>query len=119
MQLADKSFSVIAFRMGTICGYSPRMRLDLIVNAMFKTAVRDNEIVVNNPSICRPVLDMRDAVTAYVRAVEADNKISGIFNIASGNYTVGEVADYVKDEVSSYLGIAPNLIIKNVQDYRN
>jgi len=39
MQLADEKFSVIAFRQGTISGYSPRMRLDLVVNTMFKCAL--------------------------------------------------------------------------------
>lgn len=119
IQLVDEHFSVIAFRQGTISGYSPRMRLDLVVNAMFKSAVQDNEILVNNPSIWRPVLDMRDVVMAYVRAVEASDGVSGIFNIASGNYTVGEIADYVKEGVKEGLGIDPKLTIKNVQDCRN
>ena len=48
-------------------------------------------ITVNNPSIWRPILSIEDAATAYVRAIEANQRISGIFNIASGNYTVGEV----------------------------
>ena len=71
LQLRDDSFSVICFRMGTVSGYSPRMRLDLIVNTMFKTATQSKEIVVNNPSIWRPVLAMQDAISAYTRALEA------------------------------------------------
>src|SRR5947207_7999087 len=42
VQLADESFSVIALRKGTVSGFSPRMRFDLIINTMFKTAVRDH-----------------------------------------------------------------------------
>src|SRR5581483_2614716 len=34
VQFADENFSVIAFRQGTVSGYSPRMRMDLVVNAM-------------------------------------------------------------------------------------
>src|SRR2546426_10801035 len=41
MQLIDKDFSVIALRKGTVSGYSPRMRFDLIVNTMFKCAMQD------------------------------------------------------------------------------
>ncbi len=93
MNLMDESFSVIALRKGTVSGYSPRMRLDLIVNTMFKNGVRNREITVNNPSIWRPILSIEDAANAYVRAIEASDRISGIFNVASGNYTVGEVAD--------------------------
>ncbi|HUM48253.1 MAG TPA: SDR family oxidoreductase, partial [Chitinophagales bacterium] len=95
IQMSDKNFSVIAFRQGTVSGYSPRMRLDLIVNTMFKTAVSTGEIIINNPSIWRPILALQDATSAYIRAIESATEISGIFNIASGNYTVGEVADFV------------------------
>jgi nucleoside-diphosphate-sugar epimerase len=119
LQMADDSFSVICFRQGTVCGYSPRMRLDLIVNTMFKTALERNEIVVNNPSIWRPILSIEDAANAYVRAIEASPKISGIFNIASGNYTVGEVADYVKSTIERRYKLRIKLNIKNIQDFRN
>ena len=119
LQLMNHHFSVIILRQGTVSGYSPRMRLDLIVNTMFKTAISENVITVNNPSIWRPILAIRDASSAYIRSVEASPNISGIFNIASGNYTVGEVADYVKDGVEDYLGIKPKILIKNLQDYRN
>jgi len=119
MQLVDDKFSVISLRKGTISGYSPRMRLDLIINTMFKTAMRDRTITVNNPSIWRPILSIEDAATAYIRAVETDQKISGIFNIASGNYTVGEVADLIKSAVEERLSLRLNLCIKHIQDFRN
>src|SRR6202042_1555402 len=90
MQLVSDEFSVISLRKGTISGYSPRMRLDLIINTMFKTAMRDRVITVNNPAIWRPILSIEDAANAYVRAIEASDRISGIFNVASGNYTVGK-----------------------------
>jgi len=119
MQLADENFSVIALRKGTISGYSPRMRLDLIINTMFRNAVRDKMITVNNPSIWRPILSIEDAATAYIRAIEANYKLKGIFNVASGNYTVGEVADSVRAAVEERLGIHVNLNIKHIQDFRN
>ena len=87
---------MISLRKGTISGYSPRMRFDLIVNTMFKSAMRDGVININNPSIWRPILSIEDAATAYIRAVEANQHLSGIFNVASGNYTVGEVGDLVR-----------------------
>ncbi|MCY7410243.1 MAG: SDR family oxidoreductase [Chitinophagales bacterium] len=119
IQMQDENFSVIAFRQGTVSGYSPRMRLDLIVNTMFKSALMNGEVIINNPSIWRPILAISDAANAYVRAIEAAPAISGIFNIASGNYTVGEVADYVKEAVDKKLGKNVKLNIKNVQDFRN
>lgn len=119
LQMKDDQFSVIAFRQGTVSGFSPRMRLDLIVNTMFKFAIEKNTITVNNPSIWRPILSIRDASSAYIRAVEANYDISGVFNIASGNYTVGEVADLVKEVVDNKLGKNTQLQIKNIQDFRN
>jgi len=119
LRLQDDNFSVIALRKGTVSGFSPRMRLDLIVNTMFKTAITEKIITVNNPSIWRPILDVRDAASAYIRAVEADANISGIFNIAYGNYTVGEVADYVQEGIKEYLGFNVRLVIKSLDDYRN
>ena len=119
LQLVDDHFSVISLRKGTISGYSPRMRFDLIINTMFKNAMKDRTITINNPSIWRPILSMQDAVTAYIRAIEADHKISGIFNVASGNYTVGEVGDLVKAAIEERAGISVHLVIKHVQDFRN
>lgn len=119
MKQMDENFSVISLRQGTVCGYSPRMRLDLIVNTMFKSAIQDGVITVNNPAIWRPILDIRDAATAYIRAIESNEKISGVFNVASGNYTVGEVGDYVHQGIIKYLDLHPKLNIKHIQDYRN
>src|SRR5580704_4834522 len=119
MNLLDDDFSVISLRKGTVSGYSPRMRLDLIVNTMFKSGIRDREITVNDPSIWRPIVSIEDATNAYVRAIEASEKISGIFNIASGNYTVGEVGDLVKMAIEEHLGIRVKLTIHHKKDFRN
>jgi len=117
--LQDGSFSAIVLRQGTVCGHSPRMRLDLVINTMFSHAVRDCAITVTNPSIWRPVLAVQDAASAYIRAIEANEEISGIFNIASGNYTLGELADLVRDGVREFHGTEARLEIRNMQDLRN
>jgi nucleoside-diphosphate-sugar epimerase len=119
MQLIDNRFSVISLRKGTISGYSPRMRFDLIINTMFKSAMKNHMITVNNPSIWRPILSIEDAATAYIRAIEANYSISGVFNVASGNYTVGEIGDLVKVSIQEGLSVRINLCIKHIQDFRN
>ena len=119
LQLQDETFSTIALRQGTVCGHSPRMRFDLIVNTMYKCAIQDGEITVNNPSIWRPLIDVRDTSSAFLRAIQADPGISGVFNIAQDNFTVGQVADFVKDEVEACTGIKIRVHIKDVQDIRN
>lgn len=119
LQLAGSDFSAIALRQGTVNGHSPRMRFDLIVNTMFKTALREGTITVNNPSIWRPLIDVRDTAAAFLRAVQADYGISGVFNVAVDNFTVGQVADLVKDTIEESLGKKVRITMKNIQDYRN
>lgn len=119
LQLQDKTFSTIALRQGTVCGYSPRSRFDLIVNTMFKTALTSDTITVNNPSIWRPIIDVRDTSSAFLRAVQADYSISGKFNVAYDNFTVGQIADLVKDELQDLTGKKISLDVKNIQDFRN
>jgi nucleoside-diphosphate-sugar epimerase len=118
MQLADPEFSVISFRKGTVSGYSPRMRFDLVVNAMFRSVLKTGTINVNNPTIWRPILAVQDAVSAYVRAVEAPPNLSGIFNISSGNYTVGEIADLVKTVLEPH-GVSISVRIQHRKDFRS
>ena len=119
VEMVNDDFSVIAFRKGTVSGYSSRMRLDLVVNAMFKNAIQNKKITVNNPAIWRPILAIDDCIKAYVRAIESDLTISGVFNIASDNYTIGEIGDIVASEVTKFTGEDVELEIKNIQDARN
>jgi len=119
LQLRDEGFSVLSLRKGTVCGWSPRMRLDLVVNTMFRTAVADGRIVVRNPAIWRPVLAVQDAVAAYVRAIEAAPEVSGVFNVASDNYTVGELGDRVREAVQDRLGHRIDLELRDEHDLRS
>ena len=104
MQLQGNGFSVIALRKGTIGGHSPRMRFDLIVNTMTRAALTKGVVTVDNPAMWRPLLDIRSAVSAYMRAVEAAPDLSGVFNVADDNYTVGSVADIVAETVAKATG---------------
>lgn len=118
-QLQDKDFSVISLRKGTVCGYSPRMRFDLLINTMFKAVMTNRKIIVNNPDIWRPVLDIRDAVNIYLKAIEADYSVSGVFNAASGNYTVGQTAKIVKSELEKLIKEKIEIELGGMKDFRN
>ncbi|MEK7144819.1 MAG: SDR family oxidoreductase [Patescibacteria group bacterium] len=117
--LQDENFSVISLRQGTVCGYSRRMRMDLIVNTMYKTAMIDGKITVNNPAIWRPIYDVRDCAQAFVMATKAPGHVNGIFNVASGNFSVGDVGEKVKKSVEKLSGKTIDLEIKNIADMRN
>jgi nucleoside-diphosphate-sugar epimerase len=119
MQLVDKNFSGISLRQGTVCGYSDRMRFDLVVNTMFKNAITLGEITVNNPSIWRPIFHIQDACSAFIRAIQAPDNLSGIFNVASDNYTLGQIGDIVSSEMSKNLKKEIKMHINDMQDFRN
>ncbi|MBM2827437.1 MAG: DegT/DnrJ/EryC1/StrS aminotransferase, partial [Dehalococcoidia bacterium] len=93
--LTDDSFRPIILRKGTVIGWSPKMRYDLAANTMVKTAYTQGKITVNNPSLWRPFIDVKDVAMAYVRALDADPALSGVFNIAYDNFTIGRLADDV------------------------
>jgi nucleoside-diphosphate-sugar epimerase len=115
----DPNFSVITLRMGTVSGYSPRMRLDLVVNTMFKAAVDTGHLVVNNPSIWRPILPVQDAAAGFVAAVEAPDEVSGIFNVAAGNHSIGEIGEVVQRKVKAAFGRPVDMEILAVPECRS
>jgi|MudIll2142460700_1097286.scaffolds.fasta_scaffold48198_2 nucleoside-diphosphate-sugar epimerase len=120
MHLQDDTFSAICFRKGTVSGYSPRMRFDLIINTMTVNAMTKGVITVSNPSIWRPIIAMHDVISAYLRAIQVNYSISGVFNIAYDNYTVGEAAYIVKDIIEkAHLNKHVRLDVKDIQDFRN
>lgn len=93
--LADENFTVIALRQGTVSGYSPRMRYDLLLNTMYMTAATKDEINVRNPAIWRPILFINDAVNCFIHALSL--KESGIINVASFNTTLAECAISIQE----------------------
>jgi nucleoside-diphosphate-sugar epimerase len=54
-----------------------------------------------------------------LRAIQADYAINGVFNVCSGNFTVGNVADLVKEELEGLTGKKIYVEIKNLDDFRN
>ncbi|MDA3030269.1 MAG: SDR family oxidoreductase [Actinomycetota bacterium] len=92
MNLASNNFSVICLRKGTISGYSPRLRFDLLLNTMYKSAFTTGVIQVNDGEVWRPLLGISDAINAYTIVLQLEDGVSGVYNIASGNYTIGELA---------------------------
>ena len=81
--------------------------------------ITEGKVTINNPSIWRPLIDVRDTSSAFLRAIQADYSISGSFNIAYDNFTVGQIGDMVKDEVEELLGKKIGIEINNIQDFRN
>ncbi len=104
LALEDENFAPVILRMSTLYGYSPRMRFDLVVNTMTKTAVADKKITVHGGGTqWRPLLHVEDAAEAYVKCIDAPiHKIKGqIFNVGSEklNIQIRDIAKAVKEKV--------------------
>ena len=91
-------FTCTVIRPATLCGYSPRTRLDLSVNILTNHAVNKGKITVFGGAQMRPNLHIEDMVDAYVMMLEAPHeKIHGeIFNVAFQNHSIAEIAKIVK-----------------------
>jgi nucleoside-diphosphate-sugar epimerase len=91
-------FTCIVMRPATVCGYSPRTRLDLSVNILTNHAINKGAITVFGGNQMRPNLHIEDMVDAYLMMLEAPHeKVHGeTFNIGFQNYSIAEIAGMVK-----------------------
>ena len=98
--LKNKSndFIPIVIRPATVCGYSPRQRLDVVVNILTNLAYHKKEISVFGGEQLRPNIHIMDMVRAYDYLINASsNSVSGqIFNAGYENQTVNHLASLVK-----------------------
>ena len=97
----SEDFTTVTIRPATVCGYSPRQRLDVVVNILTNLAYQKRVISVFGGDQLRPNIHIRDMVEAYMVILEAPKeKIDGkIFNAGYENQPVRELAQTVKNVV--------------------
>lgn len=96
----NKDFCPVILRQGTVYGQSPRMRYDLVVNTMVKSAFANGRIkVFCGGTQWRPLVDVRDVARAHIACIEAkDADVKGeIFNVIYANYQILDLAHRVKE----------------------
>lgn len=95
-ELADDTFCPVIFRQGTVYGYSPRMRFDLVVNTFVKDAVLYGRLFLHGGGwMSRPLVDIEDVAEVHMRAIDAPDPapLSGqVFNVMQGNYQIRQLA---------------------------
>lgn len=98
---ASDDFAPVVIRPATVCGYSPRLRLDLTVNILTNHAITNRKIEVFGGSQKRPNLHIGDMVDLYVKLMELGaERIRGkTYNAGYQNKTVREIARLVKETV--------------------
>ena len=91
-------FVTLILRPSTVCGYSPRLRLDLTVNILTNHAVNNHRITVFGGQQMRPNIHIEDMAQVYIKSLEwPDAAIDGkIFNVGFDNFTVSEIAEKVR-----------------------
>jgi nucleoside-diphosphate-sugar epimerase len=92
-------FATVILRPATVCGYSPRLRLDLTVNILTHQAYTYGRIRVFGGSQYRPNLHIEDMTDLYVRLLDLpDERVAGkIWNTGGENLTVQEIADRIRE----------------------
>lgn len=95
---------IYIIRPATVCGWSPRMRLDVSVNMLTYQALKNKKISVFGGNQTRPNININDMVNVYLHMIE--NEIEpGIYNAGFENMKILELANIIKDEIDTEIEI--------------
>ncbi|MBD5656676.1 MAG: SDR family oxidoreductase [Candidatus Eremiobacteraeota bacterium] len=103
LRAADTSFAPVVFRQGTVYGYSPRMRFDLVVNTFLKDAIVLKRLYLHGGGwMWRPLVDVEDVAAVHVAALAAPLDVvrGQIFNVLEENYQIRQLAMLVAGSLS-------------------
>jgi nucleoside-diphosphate-sugar epimerase len=102
LELVDQGLCPVMLRNGTVYGWSPRMRFDLVVNTFVKDALLTGSIKLHGGGwVWRPLVDINDCADAMIAAYEAPADLvrGEIFNVVHSNYQIRELAMIVAGSV--------------------
>lgn len=104
---ATSNFLVTIIRPSTVCGYSPRQRLDLTVNILTNHAINRGKITVFGGAQKRPNLHIQDMVDLYqfLLQVPPEKIHRKVYNVGYHNYSVREIAEMVRDTLGGQIPI--------------
>jgi nucleoside-diphosphate-sugar epimerase len=88
-------------RPATICGYSPRMRLDLSVNMLTIMALKKKRITVYGGDQIRPNIHIKDMINVYLHFMRLGSKAQGIFNAGFENISIMDIAKKITEFVEA------------------
>jgi len=102
----SNSLVTTIFRPATVCGYSPRMRLDLAVNLLTMQALTKGRMTVFGGTQVRPNIHIDDLVDLYLFAIE--RRLAGVYNAAFENLTVIDIARSVAQQIPAEIEVQPS-----------
>ena len=103
----EDSFSVYNVRPATVCGISPRMRFDVVVNMFVFQAFKNKKITVLGGDQVRPNIHINDMSSVYSHLLSAAPK-SGSYNAGFENLLVGEIANMVANKFGVEIEVKPS-----------
>jgi len=124
LEMADDDFCPVVLRKGTVYGFSPRMRYDLVVNTFVKCALSGWALTLHyGGEMWRPLVDVRDVARAYLACLEADEDLvrGEIFNVSYQNVRISELALRVREALRGAgveVDIRPDYGYRGVRSYR-
>ena len=97
----SEDFTTVTIRPATVCGYSPRQRLDVVVNILTNLAYHKRKISVFGGQQLRPNLHINDMSDCYLLLLQAPTEIINgqIYNVGYENHSVLDIAKMVKAEI--------------------
>jgi nucleoside-diphosphate-sugar epimerase len=110
-------FTTTTIRPATVCGYSPRQRLDVVVNILSNLAYHKREISVFGGEQLRPNIHIEDITDVYLTVLKAPKELVAgkIYNVGEKNHSVQELAEIVK----SVMGDDVKLVTTHSDDNRS
>jgi nucleoside-diphosphate-sugar epimerase len=124
IELADDDFCPVMLRKGTVYGFSPRMRYDLVVNTFVKDSFATGALNLHlGGEMWRPLLEIRDAARAYIACIEAPAaEVRGeIFNVVNQNFRISEVGLRVREALRPFnvdVDLKPTYGMSGIRNYR-
>jgi nucleoside-diphosphate-sugar epimerase len=95
----SNDMAVQIVRPATVCGYSPRMRLDVSVNMLTMQALCNGVITVFGGTQVRPNIHIDDITDAYLHLIDNKNNIQGIYNAGFENLSILQIAKMVTEHI--------------------
>ena len=114
---SSEKFVTVTIRPATVCGYSKRQRLDVVVNILSNHAYFNRKILIYGGKQLRPNINIKDMVRAYLCLISApDNLINNqIFNAGFENNSVEDLGYIIKN----IIGNDVNLTLEHTDDNRS
>lgn len=101
-------------RFGTLFGYSPRMRFDLVINLFMAKALNHEKLTVFGGNQYRPFLHVADAADSIVFALEKN--LDGLYNVISENFTIMEAAERIRKLSGCEIEVSNDIV--DLRDYK-